>query len=547
MTLKKILSVLLSLLLICSCYAGITSFAAKEFDNIEDAGRYLRQCMSDRADTVELDLRVPVSAISGGTYFNDLIDDIEDQALLHTGVPTEGDYINNHYEQMDVSLAAQIFTEDCIVSLTFYLTYRTSKDREKDMNKKVAEVVAGLGAENMNDYEKVVAVHDYILDHVTYDHEHVGDDSYLPQFTACAALIEGTAVCQGYATLMYRLLLELGVDCRVVTGTVAGEGHGWNIVKLGDLYYNIDATFDDDENGSSRAYFLKSAANFEDHLRDPEFLTQRFIDAYPMADEDYAGDGSELSERAETTVPPEVPTDPPTATDPVIPTTQEPPTETETVIPTTQESPTATETIIPTTQEPPTETQSVIPTTQEPPTETETVIPTTQEFPTQTESVVPTTQEPPTETETVIPTTQEPPTQTESVVPTTQELPTQTESVIPTTQEPPAESSTQTTAPGPEKPGIPAGLSYGDANLDGKLRSDDARRILRHAARIALFTDERAMILCDMNGDGKVNASDARLALRAAAKMDPAIPYAPSANGTSAVSFTRTRKNIYVI
>ena len=92
-----------------------------------------------------------------------------------------------------------------------------------------------------------------------------------------AALLDGTAVCQGYATLMYRMLLEVGVDCRVVTGYVDGEGHAWNIVKLGDLYYNIDATFDDGEGMDPRECFLKNAAHFADHERDPEFLTEAFL------------------------------------------------------------------------------------------------------------------------------------------------------------------------------------------------------------------------------------------------------------------------------
>lgn len=63
----------------------------------------------------------------------------------------------------------------------------------------------------------------------------------------------------------------------------------------------------------------------------------------------------------------------------------------------------------------------------------------------------------------------------------------------------------------------------GDANLNGKVQASDARSILRHAAKIELITDEKALALCDVDGNGKVNASDARLALRMASKMDPLI------------------------
>ena len=63
----------------------------------------------------------------------------------------------------------------------------------------------------------------------------------------------------------------------------------------------------------------------------------------------------------------------------------------------------------------------------------------------------------------------------------------------------------------------------GDANLDGKVQANDARKILRHAARIDFISDEAALALCDIDGNGKVNASDARLALRMASKAQPLV------------------------
>lgn len=44
-------------------------------------------------------------------------------------------------------------------------------------------------------------------------------------------MINKTAVCQGYASLFYRLALDAGVDTRVISGE-AGGPHAWNIVKL---------------------------------------------------------------------------------------------------------------------------------------------------------------------------------------------------------------------------------------------------------------------------------------------------------------------------
>lgn len=77
--------------------------------------------------------------------------------------------------------------------------------------------------------------------HVTYAQSL--DDEIV--FTAYSALYNGEAVCQGYAQLIYRILKQLGISVRVIPGYGKDKTvhHGWNIVKLGDYYYNLDATW----------------------------------------------------------------------------------------------------------------------------------------------------------------------------------------------------------------------------------------------------------------------------------------------------------------
>ncbi len=69
--------------------------------------------------------------------------------------------------------------------------------------------------EGKTDYEIIRDVYAYICEHVTYDNIHVNDASYKLAHTAYAALVNGTAVCQGYAVLLYRMLMEQGIDCRI--------------------------------------------------------------------------------------------------------------------------------------------------------------------------------------------------------------------------------------------------------------------------------------------------------------------------------------------
>lgn len=64
-------------------------------------------------------------------------------------------------------------------------------------------------------------------------------------------------------------------------------------------------------------------------------------------------------------------------------------------------------------------------------------------------------------------------------------------------------------------------LSYGDIDESGKVNSADARRILRHSAKLELLTG-KALQLADTDGNGRVNSADARIVLRVAARLDDA-------------------------
>jgi transglutaminase/protease-like cytokinesis protein 3 len=104
----------------------------------------------------------------------------------------------------------------------------------------------------MSDYEKELALHDYLVNNCKYDPRVLAGnipDSSDDTYNAYGALINGTAVCQGYADAMYRLLKAVGIENMMVLGTVSDGvqtvDHAWNIVKIGGQCYQLDSTFDD--------------------------------------------------------------------------------------------------------------------------------------------------------------------------------------------------------------------------------------------------------------------------------------------------------------
>ncbi len=255
---------------------GIQDVSLQADDAVEAAAATLREAMRTRQTYVEVS--IPGHSVSERSA---LCNEIFDMALAHTGVPDEGDYIRTVYG----GRSEGYISGASVLTLTYNINYYTTAEQEKEVDDAVDALLAQLDVDEMDDFHKVWTIYNWMCDNIVYDYENLEDDSYKLKYTPYAALINRTAVCQGYAGLLYRLLLEVGVDCRYISGKGGGGNHGWNIVKLGEKYYNADSTWD--YNHCNYPYFLKCGANFPDHKRNGEYETAEFNAAYPMSDTDY--------------------------------------------------------------------------------------------------------------------------------------------------------------------------------------------------------------------------------------------------------------------
>lgn len=245
---------------------------------IEEAGAVVREQLKDRQETVTVGLQAE-------EMNQQQMHDVFSAALVHTGVPTEGDYLAWQYGGWSCSRSSSTQGGIYYMTLTYTVTYYTTAEQEAQVDAAVESLLSGLALDGKSDYEAVKGIYDWICDNVTYDYDNLEDNSYKLKYTAYGALIDGTSVCQGYAVLLYRLALEQGVDCRFISGTGNGGAHGWNIIRLGGRYYNADSTWD--AGRSSYSYFLVCDGNFSDHTRDEEYSTDAFYAAYPMGETDY--------------------------------------------------------------------------------------------------------------------------------------------------------------------------------------------------------------------------------------------------------------------
>ncbi len=193
----------------------------------------------------------------------------------------ERDYIRSHFSRasMEYSPNGTCFK--------YTVSYLSTAGQEAEVAAAIEKALAELGISGKSDYQKVKAIHDYIVNHVVY----LFDDQN-QCYSAYGAIINGKAVCQGYASLFYRMCREAGIPVRIITGLGNGGAHAWNIVKLGDYWYNVDVTWDDPITNTGQqilrhTYFLKSEADFGDHDREEPYNTEDFYREYPMSPVSY--------------------------------------------------------------------------------------------------------------------------------------------------------------------------------------------------------------------------------------------------------------------
>ena len=95
-----------------------------------------------------------------------------------------------------------------------------------------------------SEIEKAVYVHNYICENTEYDFVGYDNNSMAPIVHSMYGLfINGLTVCDGYAGAFNYLAEKLGLDSEIITSKPMN--HAWNLVKIGNSYYHVDATWDD--------------------------------------------------------------------------------------------------------------------------------------------------------------------------------------------------------------------------------------------------------------------------------------------------------------
>lgn len=123
------------------------------------------------------------------------------------------------------------------------------------MAESAAEEIAGRAREAEEDGLALLQACRELAGTVEYDGEREmnGETGWSREDTAFGALIDGRATGEGFAMALQLICRDLGLESRVVRGRRDSVDHCWNLVKLGEDWYHVDASaFGQD--GASQAF-----------------------------------------------------------------------------------------------------------------------------------------------------------------------------------------------------------------------------------------------------------------------------------------------------
>lgn len=175
---------------------------------------------------------------------------------------------------------------------TIVVEYEDDRERRvADTTDEIDRVIAEIISPGMSERDRVAAINQHLVDTVEYDREAleasfgiVMPPAYTHAWTLSGAVLDGSAVCVGYAQAFKALADAADLDAMVVTGTVlsSASGHAWNKVRVDGEWYAVDPTWND--GGDPTEFLMITDSQFVDRAA----RTYESDWVYDLYQEDYA-------------------------------------------------------------------------------------------------------------------------------------------------------------------------------------------------------------------------------------------------------------------
>lgn len=214
------------------------SGAAGAFTGSIKLSRYLYEQFSANPDS----LSVPVELFSSEDI-QGCFDELGDAAIEA--------YIQNGLTDYVVDFQYNYTSGD--PGITMHITYNdedaaSRRSRAQELDRKAGAIVAAVVTPDMTQRQKAQALNNYVAQNVKYDFNgfrefQAGKNVYSLQ-TAYAGLVEGSAICQGFARAYKLLCDKAGIPCVVLFGATKqfGTTHAWCRVNLDGVWETVDSS-----------------------------------------------------------------------------------------------------------------------------------------------------------------------------------------------------------------------------------------------------------------------------------------------------------------
>lgn len=180
-----------------------------------------------------------VAKIKG--YVNNVDDDIVKDASCAMQA-----FFSDHPEAFYVDMQYEVYTIKSVFGKDIQIKLKYSSDDKNiikeqinTLNSKIDSILSNLTA--TTDIDKEIQIHDKLCELVEYYSYTDINSIPLDKHSIYGALVKNSAVCDGISKAMQILLDKVGIENILVVGKV-DELHAWNLVKIDEEWYHLDAT-----------------------------------------------------------------------------------------------------------------------------------------------------------------------------------------------------------------------------------------------------------------------------------------------------------------
>ncbi len=131
---------------------------------------------------------------------------------------------------------------DSLGKVNVHIQKSYSKKQIREINQVIDQLYNQLVVVGDSDINNIRRVHDYIINHTTYDS--LRSDYNITTYRSDIAygpLLQGYGICGGYADAMELFLEKMGI----INYKISSDQHVWNAVYLDQKWYHLDLTWDD--------------------------------------------------------------------------------------------------------------------------------------------------------------------------------------------------------------------------------------------------------------------------------------------------------------